>query len=114
MRGIGIDGGRCFRQSVRLQDVDAKIVEGSGDGGIEAGSASHQITHLRAESVMHLAEHNWSGIDSYLAQCAVYSHHRAEEFLSDGAALCNLLRNALVNQIEELGNDRESGYIALG
>ena len=62
---------------------------------------------------MHLLEQNWPRVDSHLAQRAIQSHEALERFLRERSPLFNFLKDAFVNQIEELRHHGKGGDIPL-
>ncbi len=80
---------------------------------IKARAARHQITHLLAQGFVDLTKHNWTGVDSHLAQRAIESHQTLKHFLGESSSFFNFLEDALVNQIKELRHNGESGDVTL-
>src|SRR5205807_2824999 len=99
--------------SIRLQNVNAEIIKILRSLRIEARPSSNQITHLFPERPMHLLEQNWPRVDSHLAQRAIQSHEALERFLRERSPLFNFLKDAFVNQIEELRHHGKGGDIPL-
>ncbi len=106
----GAAGG--FRQSVRVQNVDAKRVEVTGDGGIESRTPGHEIAHARAEGGMNLSEEKFAGVDANSAQPTVERHEHTHQSERQLAAFVQFLENLFVDQVVKLGHHAKRGDIA--
>src|SRR5580765_6794987 len=110
---IDVDGGGRLGQPQGLHHVDAEIVEILRDCGIEARSAGRQVAHFRAKSVMDLAKEDGACVDADFPQGTIQQYHDGKDLLRNRAALLDFLKDSLVDQVEELRHDGESGDVAL-
>src|ERR1039458_9271699 len=88
-------------------------MEISRDGRVKARTASDQVAHSWSQSVVHFAEKDGARVDPDFAQSAVERNHRGENFLRNRPPFRDLLKQTLVNQVEELRHDRECSDVAL-
>ena len=106
-------GGGSLGQPVGVEQVDAEIVEVARDYRIEARASGDEVAHVRAEGCVNFAKEEFARIE--VETCAAKRFTRIKQRRTDSARrprFADFLKDALVDQVEELRDDGEGGDLA--
>ena len=102
-----------FGESVGLQHGEAEGLNVAADLGVEARAAGAEVADVGAELGVNFLEEDLAEIEAQLLRGGAEGEQHAEDLLGEAAFLGDLAEDALVDEVEELGDAAEDGDAAL-
>ena len=102
-----------FGESVGLQHGEAEGLDVAADLGVEARASGAEVADVGAELGVDFFEDDLAEIEAQLLRCGAEGEQDAEDLLGEASFFGDLAEDALVDEIEELGDAAEDGDAAL-